>query len=30
MRKVMLKTNLKGKYDDNCDSEYDEDEVVEK
>jgi hypothetical protein len=30
MREVMLKTNLKGKYDDNFDSEYDEDEVEEK
>jgi hypothetical protein len=30
MREVMLKTNLKGKYNNNLDSEYDEDEVVEK
>jgi hypothetical protein len=30
MREVMVKTNLKGKYDDNLDSKYDEDEVVEK
>jgi hypothetical protein len=30
MREVMFKTNFKGKYDDNLDSEYDEDEVAEK
>jgi hypothetical protein len=30
MREVMIKTNLKGKYDSDVDSEYTEDEVVEK